>query len=440
MKKTFLLLVCFFLFSPFAAAAEQTRREFSGEFIPANNGERLLALLVSLTDPDSLELEMDAPPDDDGAVRAVFLSLYGGSLGGFRIERLNIESAFVQLNPPSEWIRGARRSLRVLDALRSNFELMIDERDILESLKTYASGSWSRISVQLAAGEFSVQGRYRPGTTGFSLLAEITTRFELRGGKHVMLKSPEIRLNGEDKTVLFQRDIDRLQPIIDFDGFLLPLTISRLSVGEGKLLASTATPPRPVGGIRYRYVRNREHPFSTYFQESFTIPADRFRNGDIVFVGGKTWRSKIVNLLEDGTDVFSHTGIVRTIDGVPFIVHASPDAEQVQMESTAAFLSPEKVDRASVYRVKGNPGAAEKASRKALEYYEARVPFDTAFDDGDRGRLYCTELIWRAYAYAGVDLADGLWYSLYNPVLTGRLLLPNSLSRSPLLEETAILR
>ena len=119
MKKTFLLLVCFFLFSPFAAAAEQTRREFSGEFIPANNGERLLALLVSLTDPDSLELEMDAPPDDDGAVRAVFLSLYGGSLGGFRIERLNIESAFVQLNPPSEWIRGARRSLRVLDALRS---------------------------------------------------------------------------------------------------------------------------------------------------------------------------------------------------------------------------------------------------------------------------------------------------------------------------------
>lgn len=142
MRKTFLLFVCLLLFNPFPAVAEQIFREFSGEFTPQNNGERLLAFLVSVADPESLELQMDALPGDDGAIRAVSFALHGGALGGFRIERLTLESAFIRLNPPSEWIRGNRHSLRVRNALRSNFELVIDEHDILEALKTYASGSW----------------------------------------------------------------------------------------------------------------------------------------------------------------------------------------------------------------------------------------------------------------------------------------------------------
>ncbi|HOO86386.1 MAG TPA: LmeA family phospholipid-binding protein [Synergistales bacterium] len=440
MRKTFLLFVCLLLFNPFPAVAEQTFREFSGEFTPQNNGERLLAFLVSVTDPESLELQMDALPGDDGAIRAVSFALHGGALGGFRIERLTLESAFIRLNPPSEWIRGNRHSLRVRNALRSNFELVIDEHDILEALKTYASGSWSRISVDLTSGELRIQGRYKPGATGFSLMAGITTRLELRDGKRVMLKAPEIRINGENKTSLFQRDLERLRPVLDFNGFPPALTISRLSVDKGKLLLATATRPKAVGGIRYRYVRDLERPFSIHPPESFDFAERQFRNGDIVLVGGKTWRSKIVNLFEDGNAAFSHSGIVRIIGGVPYIIHASPESELVRMERAETFLSPKKVDRASIYRLRGNPGAAETAGRKALEYYEERVPFDTAFDSEDHERLYCTELIWRAYTHAGIDLADGLWYSLYNPVLSGRLLLPNSLTRSPLLEETAILR
>ena len=440
MRKAFILYLCFVLFSPFPAVAEQMYREFSGEFTPENNGERLLALLVSITDPESLDLEMDAMPGDEGDIRAVSLSIRGGALGGFRIERLALESAFVQLNPPSEWIRGNRHSFRVRNALRSNFELALDERDILKALKTYASGSWSRVSVELTSGELCVQGRYRPGATGFSILAGITTKLELLDGKRVLMKSPQIRINGEEKIVLFQRDLERLRPVLDFNGFPLSLTLSRLSVDKGKLLLRTATPPRPIGGIRYRYVRDRENPFSIHPPESFDIPAGQFRNGDILLLCGKTWRSKIVNLLDDGTSAFTHTGIVRMIGDVPYVIHASPEAELVQMERAEIFLSPKKVDRASLFRVRADPATAAEASRNALEYYEKRVPFDTAFDSEDCGRLYCTELIWRAYAQAGIDLADGLWYSLYNPVLTGRLLLPNSLSRSPLLEETAILR
>lgn len=440
MRRALLVCLCFVLLNPHPAAAEQACREFSGEFIPGDNGERLLALLVSLADPESMDLELSAIPGDDGAILAVSVIIGGGVLGGVRIERIALESAFVRLNSPSEWIRGDRRSLRILGALRSNFEIMVDERDMLEALKTYISGSWGGVRLELASGELRVQGRYRPGATGFSFLAGLSTKLELRDRRRVLLKTPRISINGEDKTALFQRDLERLRPVLDFDEFSLSLMPARLSVDAGKLLLGTAAPPGPAGGIRYRYVRDRERPFIMHPPESFPVPAGLFRDGDILLVCGKTWRSKIVNLLEDGASAFTHSGVVRVIGGVPYVVHASPDVELVQMERADDFLSPEMVYRASLFRVRTGPAVAAEASRNALEYYEERVPFDTAFDGEDHGSLYCTELVWRAYAQAGIDLADGLWVHLSNPLLSGRVLLPNSLIRSPLLEEIATLR
>ncbi len=440
MRKAFILCLCLVLFSPHPAASEQACREYSGEFTPVDNGERLLALLVSLADPESMDLEMSAIPGDDGAILAVSVIIRGGVLGGVRIERIVLESAFVRLNSPSEWIRGDRRSLRVLGALRSNLEIMVDERDMLEALKTYISGSWGGVRLELASGELRVQGRYRPGATGFPFLAGLSTKLELRDGRRVLLKSPRISINGEDKTVLFQRDLERLRPVLDFDESPLSLVLSRLSVDEGKLLLGTATPPRPAGGIRYRYVRDRERPFVMHPPESFHVPDSLLRDGDILLVCGKTWRSKIVNLLEDGASAFTHSGVVRVVDGVPYVVHASPDVELVQMERAEDFLSPEKVYRANLFRVRVDPSIAAEASINALESYTERVAFDTAFDSEDHGSLYCTELVWRAYAQAGIDLADGLWVNLSNPLLGGRVLLPNSLARSPLLEEIATLR
>ena len=93
------------------------------------------------------------------------------------------------------------------------------------------------------------------------------------------------------------------------------------------------------------------------------------------------------------------------------------------------------MDHAAVYRVRDTERAAEVASLKALEYYRNKIPFDTGFDIEDSGRLYCTELIWQVYMHAGIDLADGRWDWLHNPVLNGRLLLPYRLSQNPRLTE-----
>ncbi len=435
--RIFLLTFCTLLIlsAPLSAAAGSAFREFSGDFAPEDNGERLLALLVSLTAPELLELRMDELPDDEGSVRALSLLVLGGSLGGFRLERFALESAFLQLTPPLTWRLGSRSSFQVRSALRSNFELTLNEGDIQQALENYASESWSSILVKMAAGEIYAQGTYRPQDAGLSILTGIKTKLELRERKSVMLKSPEIRINGEDKTELFQRDLDSLQPVIDFADFPLPLIIARLCVEEGRLVLATAIRPKPVEGIVYRYVQNPENPFSFRHREDFDYSTAQFRNGDLVFVSGRTWRSKIVGLLEKGPTVFSHTGIIRMINGSPHVIHASPDSEVVELEPVESFFSPEKVDCARVCRIEDNPVAAEIASRKALEYYTDNTPFDTGFNTEDGSMLYCTELIWRAYMHGGIDLAEGRWNYLHNPVLHGRLLLPYGLSQSPLLTE-----
>lgn len=435
---TFCMLLI--LFVPLSVDARSVFYEFSGDFVPEDNGERLLALLVSLTAPEFLELRMDELPDDEGSVRALSLLVIGGSLGSFRIERFALESAFLQLTPPLTWRLGSRSSFQIRSALRSNFELMLKEGDIQQALQNYASESWSRILVKMEADEIYVKGTYRSEDAGLSIRTGIKTKLELRERKSVILKSPEIRINGEDKTELFQRDLDSIQPVIDFASFPLPLVIARLCVEEGKLVLATSIRPKPVEGIVYRYIQNPENPFSFRYREGFDYSEVQFWNGDLVFVSGRTWRSKIVSFLEKGPIAFSHTGIIRMINGSPHVIHASPDSEVVELEPIESFFSPEKVDCVRVCRVEDNLVAAEIASRKALEYYTDNTPFDTGFNTEDGSRLYCTELIWRAYMHGGINLAEGRWDYLHNPVLHGRLLLPYGLSQSPLLTEVFTLK
>ena len=69
MRKILPALLCILLLSTSSPAAP--KKEFRGSFTPGTNGEKLLSLLVSLTNPEVLELRMDEEPDDQGNVRNI---------------------------------------------------------------------------------------------------------------------------------------------------------------------------------------------------------------------------------------------------------------------------------------------------------------------------------------------------------------------------------
>ena len=127
------------------------------------------------------------------------------------------------------------------------------------------------------------------------------------------------------------------------------------------------------------------------------------RDGDLVFVRGRSLRSCLVRMTGAPED-FSHVGIVVTEGGKPGVLHAKPNAKTLQIESIDDFLSPSRVDYAEVYRVKPAGEKGKIASAEALSCFWNGKEFDGQFDISNDDKLYCTELVWLAYKRAGIDL------------------------------------
>lgn len=145
------------------------------------------------------------------------------------------------------------------------------------------------------------------------------------------------------------------------------------------------------------------------------IDAARLKTGDLIFVRGTSWRSRVVLLYAGGREPYSHVGVVVREKEALVVVHATPTAAEapqgaVIAEPLSRFLAQDRVTQATVYRVHASEaGVAERAAAAALHLAQRHVPFDHAFALSTPDRLYCTELVWRAYRAAGLDLGGGRW-------------------------------
>lgn len=90
-------------------------------------------------------------------------------------------------------------------------------------------------------------------------------------------------------------------------------------------------------------------------------------------------------------------------------------------------------DRASAFEVirYNDSSIAARASIYAKKSFEAGILFDNSFLLLDSTKFYCTELIWRAYKFAGVNLTKDKFDTLSIPVRENPYLLPGTLLRGP---------
>lgn len=174
--------------------------------------------------------------------------------------------------------------------------------------------------------------------------------------------------------------------------------------------------------------------------EPLVQDTSQFQTGDLLFVRGTSWRSRIVLLINgDGSD-FSHVGLVWRRNGRPFVIHATPTSSDkpegggVMLVPLRKFLSTKHVLQAALYRVKDRKrDIAKRAAATAQRYAAQTLPFDHDFDASTPSKLYCTELIWRAYRTAGLRLPE-TFSAASDP------LLPTALRRSRRLSEVARFR
>lgn len=150
-------------------------------------------------------------------------------------------------------------------------------------------------------------------------------------------------------------------------------------------------------------------PFFFYSGHGVFPGTDGVRSGDVIFIRGKSIRSAVVRLLEGSNRDYSHVGLVVLENGHPFIIHADPAAttDRVIKEPWDAVISPKRITTATIFRMADSSTAERlgiQASTVAQRFWRDALLFDHEFDLTTPQKLYCTELVWRAYMAAGIDL------------------------------------
>ena len=164
------------------------------------------------------------------------------------------------------------------------------------------------------------------------------------------------------------------------------------------------------------------------------------QNGDLIFRKGRSIESRIV-LLSDGDSEYSHVGLVYKHNRKTFVIHASPIEEGdkddfIRMESIEDFVSEEKAVKFALYRVAGSLiNFPEIACSYAFDCFLKKYRFDNRYDLKSNSKLYCTELIWKAYKYAGIDLVRNRLKNINLILIHKKIIMPSSIIESKLLKK-----
>ncbi len=131
----------------------------------------------------------------------------------------------------------------------------------------------------------------------------------------------------------------------------------------------------------------------------------RWQSGDILFLNGTSWRSRVVRLLQKYSSEYSHVGIVVMRNGIPFVVHADPIEGRVAMQRWDEIIGSGKFLGGALYRIQAAPEHTRTLACNIAQSYASKgIRFDSEFNMNERERLYCTELVLDAYRDAGLDL------------------------------------
>jgi len=143
--------------------------------------------------------------------------------------------------------------------------------------------------------------------------------------------------------------------------------------------------------------------------EKVPLDVKMIRSGDLVFRQGRGIFSELFRNIGDVDSQFSHVGVVYKENKGVHVIHTEASEltgiGAAKIEPLSDFISDSNAKKFAFYRVKGlNIEGAGLVLNTALKYVADRIPFDSDFNLSDNDKLYCTELVYKAYKTAGIYL------------------------------------
>jgi hypothetical protein len=156
------------------------------------------------------------------------------------------------------------------------------------------------------------------------------------------------------------------------------------------------------------------------------------RDGDIVLRRGLDLMSRLV-LTQGDAARFSHVGLVVLQRNIPYVIHAMP-AENGRiggavLESFAQFVSPSEAAEVAIYRG-ADLTEIQGAIVRQTAFSQLGLPFDERFQLSNIKKVYCTGLVLRSYAAAGLALVDAR-AQIEVPLLPEYVVPPDHIRRYP---------
>jgi hypothetical protein len=181
--------------------------------------------------------------------------------------------------------------------------------------------------------------------------------------------------------------------------------------------------------------------FLFIFKQLFFPKIIKFSNqnllseGDLIFLKGNTIRSKLLYGFTTNEN-YSHVGIAIFLENKLYIVHANPDKrsnsrDAVINESLDEFIENAFASMLVVLRLKEPNQTLLNNITKYVRYHlNNHTPFDHKFLLATDDYIYCTELIFKAFKSAGIDITNGKLDYVDTPIVKGYVVLPETIINS----------
>ena len=134
------------------------------------------------------------------------------------------------------------------------------------------------------------------------------------------------------------------------------------------------------------------------------INISAINNGDLILRCGRSTESYAVYLADSKAE-FTHIGIISLENGTPYVIHAVPhNKNYIKKELLTDFLNSKNTSQFAFFRSNYDSLDLNNVVKNANSFYLKKIEFDSEYNLKTDSKLYCTELILKAFRNAGISL------------------------------------
>jgi len=124
---------------------------------------------------------------------------------------------------------------------------------------------------------------------------------------------------------------------------------------------------------------------------------NQFEHLDIIVTSGQSVQSKLLNLINFSFDSYSHVGIICKENNAVFVLHSTTDGTKengIRYDDLQCFIDLSNVNYYKILRSKNIAKSVSSINKDIEKYKTLEIPFDYDFDNINKDRIYCSELVY----------------------------------------------